>query len=298
MLTEFESRLADVLGSRIPAPFGGRVVRRGDPAPVGSGPVVRLGVDAIEHLEPDIGSVRPESVPGAGDPRRVLRLRVGIGVDVESEAPNDLNQELLGADAITYQFDDPGMRSAEFLIAPGDQGFVVDSLRFIAARMRPQEAQSMLTVEAEGWFWPVGIPGQSGREIAAALVREFRLPVSLQVAEPLVAGGDPVALELRFGQSGTMRIEANGVSASPFGGIALRLIDAGGAPGAGALDGGTAGPDGQRLVALAAGVATVDYLPPDAPATDTLIALAHTRDDDGEDRIGIELARFDLVTSP
>ena len=67
MLTEFEIRLADVLGNRLPAPFGGRVRRRGAPAPNGNGPVVRVGVDAIEPLEPDFGSVRPEVVAGSAE---------------------------------------------------------------------------------------------------------------------------------------------------------------------------------------------------------------------------------------
>ncbi|MGH9137327.1 MAG: hypothetical protein ACRD0G_09820, partial [Acidimicrobiales bacterium] len=251
MLTEFESRLADVLGSRIAAPFAGRVRRRGAPAPGGSGPVVRVGVDAFEPLQPDVGSVRPEQVPGSDDLRRVLRLGVTVGVDVEPQNSGDRLQQLLGIDAATYELDDPGIRSAALLVQPGDQGFLIDWLHLDEADLRGDpDGASPVTLRAEGWFWPVGQTGETGRAIERALVREFRLPVHLAIAEPLLAGGAPVALGITFGATGTMAVAAGGTTTLPFGSIALRLLDAGGGPGAGSLSDGQPGPDGTRLAAV------------------------------------------------
>jgi hypothetical protein len=294
VLTEFESRLADVLGSRVAAPFSGRVTRRGGPAPGGSGPVVRVGVDAFEPLQPDVGSVRPEQVPGSDDLRRVLRLGVTVGVDVEPQNSGDRLQQLLGIDAVTYELDDPGMRSASLLVQPGDQGFLLDWLHLDQADLRT-DSTAPVTVRAEGWFWPVGQTGETGRAIERALVREFRLPVHLAIADPLLAGGAPVALGITFGATGTMAVAADGTTTLPFGSIALRLLSAGGGPGAGALTDGEPGPDGTRLAAVDDGAATVSYDPPGAPVVDHLVVAAHTRDDDGNERLGIELARFELV---
>lgn len=296
MLTEFESRLADVLGSRIAAPFAGRVRRRGAPAPAGNGPVVRVGVDAFTPLAPDVGSVRPERVPGSDDFRRVLRLAVTIGVDIEPQAAGDRVQQLLGVDAVTYQLDDPGMRSATLLVQPGDQGFLLDWMHVDQADLRGDPTETApVTLRAEGWFWPVGQVGETGRAIERALVREFRLPVHLAIAEPLLAGGPPVALGIGFGATGTMSVSAGGVTTLPFGSVALRLLDAGGGPGAGALTGGQPGPDGTQLAAVAGGSAAVTYDPPASAVVDNLVVTAFTRDDDGNDHIGIELARFELA---
>lgn len=294
MLTELESRLADVLGSRLPAPFAGRVRRRGAAAPAGSGPVVRLGVDRIEPLEPDFSSVRPEVVPGADTRRRVVRLGVTIGIDVLPQKADDRLQELLGVDAVVYEMQDPDMRSAKLLVQPGDQGFLLDGMELAAGDL---VSDAGLAVRVEGWFWPVGRPGESGREIERALVREFRLPLQLELGGPLEAGAAGVALGLRFGATGTLDVAAGSTTTSPFGSVALRLLDDGGGPGAGTLTGGQNGPDATHLVAVTDGTAAVTYGPPAAPVVDHLVVSAYTQDADGDEHVGIELARFDLEVS-
>ncbi|CAN5762466.1 hypothetical protein BH24ACT5_BH24ACT5_17200 [soil metagenome] len=182
MLTEFEIRLADVLGSRLPAPFGGRVRRRGAALPAGAGPIVHVGVEALEPLEADFGSVRPEVVPGSDDQRRIVRLGVTVGIDVEPETGGDRLQELLGIDAVTYELDHPDMRSAALLVAPGDQGFLLDWLHLDASDL---DIDVDLVVRAEGWFWPVGRVGAACREIELTLIREFRLPLQLDIGAAL-----------------------------------------------------------------------------------------------------------------
>lgn len=295
MLTELESRLADVLGQRLPAPFGGRVRRRGQGAPVGVGPVVRLGVIGVQPLRAEFTTVRPEVVPGSGDQRRVVRLRVQITIDVETEPPGDRTDEVAGLDALIYDLDDPGMRSGVVLVQPGDQGFLLDSLHLADS---DEVEDAGLVLEVEGWFWPVGQAGQAGQPIERALVREFRLPVLLNVGGPLAAGGGAVDLSVAFNATGTMDLRDGSVGVTPFGSIALRLRDGGGGPGAGTLAGGEAGPEDTRVVAVDGGPITVSYTPPGSPAVDHLVVLAHTTDVGGDQRLGMELARFDLAVTP
>ncbi|GEK21068.1 hypothetical protein [Cellulomonas xylanilytica] len=293
MLTELESRLADVLGAALPAPFGGRVRRLGAPAPAGPGPVVRLGVQGWTPLEPDVFSTRPELGAGAPTLRRVVRLRVDIGLDVATDPPGDRLGELAGADALLYALQDPGVRTATALVAPGDQGFRLDSLEL--APVGEQDDDPDVLVRAEGWFWPVGVPGQEGREIARALVREVRLPVRLLLGAALEAGGPEVTCDLVFGATGTLDVSAGPAVAAPFGAVALRVLDAGGGPGVGVL-GADGSPSGSTVVAVVEGAGTTfTYTPPAAAAREHLVVLAHAGDG-GDARTGMELARFELVT--
>lgn len=295
MLTDFEARLADVLGARLAAPFGGRVRRRGAAAPTGSGPVVRVGIDAFEPLDPDFGSVRPEIVPGADDLRRVLRLRVMVGIDVQPRNAGNRFDELAGVDHLVYELQHPDMRSAALLVAPGDQGFVLDHLHLQPSKLN---GDADLVVRAEGWFWPVGEVGEAGRAIERALVREFRLPMRLRPAAAPVAGGPAVALDVLFGATGTLTLSADDAAVAPFGAIAVRLTDAGGGTGAGTLAGGADGPGGARLVSVVDGTAALNYAPPATAGVDHLVVSSFTRDDADEERIGIELARFELAVAP
>ncbi|UJP39271.1 hypothetical protein [Cellulomonas palmilytica] len=293
MLTELESRLADVLGAALPAPFGGRVRRRGAAPPNGAGPVVRLGVEAFAPLEPDLFSTRPEVDAGAPSLRRVVRLRVRLGVDVTTDPPGDRLGELAGVDALLFALQAPEVRSGRALVAPGDQGFRLDSLELLEAG----DDDPAVLLEAVGWFWPVGVAGQDGRAIARALVREVRLPVRLTFGAPLVAGGTGVACDLVFGSTGTLDVTAEATTSAPFGEVALHLLDAGGGPGAGALDT-PASPAGTQVVASVDGAGTTfTYVPPATAAREQLVVLA--RAGSGADaRTGLELARFDLVVAP
>ncbi len=256
---------------------------------------MRLGIDTIAPLDPDFGSVRPEVVPGSDDFRRVLRLAVTIGIDVEPQTSGDRQQQLLGIDALVYELHEPGMRSAALLVQPADQGFWLDWLHLGDGQVG---VEPNLTLRGEGWFWPVGEVGEAGREIEHALVREFRLPVRLEVSAGLVAGGAAVELTLSFGATGTIDLDAEmGVASAPFGSVAFGLFDDGGGPGAGTLSGGAVGPAGTHVVGVAAGSSTVSYTPSASASVDHLVVSAHAEDDDGNQHLGLELARFDLVVA-
>ena len=297
MLTELESRLADVLGAALPAPFGGRVRRRGAAPPHGAGPVVRLGVEAYSPLEPDLSSARPETGAGAPSLRRVVRLRVRLGVDVTTDPPGDRLGLLAGTDALLFALQAPEVRSGRALLAPGDQGFRLDSLELLDVG----DDDPAVLLEAVGWFWPVGVAGQDGRAIVRALVREVRLPVRLTLGGPLVAGGAGVACDLVLGATGTADVTAGATTSAPFGELALHLLDAGGGPGAGSLDT-PASPAGTQVVASvdardAGAGTTFTYVPPATAVREQLVVLA--RAGEGADaRTGMELARFDLVVTP
>jgi hypothetical protein len=293
VLTELESRLADVLGSRLPAPFAGRVRRRGVPGPAGNGPVIRIGVDEIAPLESDIGAVRREVVPGSPDRRDVVRLAVRLGALVEPEAEDDRLEQLRGLDALLTDLRTPEMRSATALAQPGDPGFLLQSLSITTSK-----PEAGLVLVAEGWFWPVGQTGESGDAIARVRVRELRLPVALEVGGPLHAGGGAVSLRLTLGATGTLDVGAEGTTTMPFGSVALRLRDAAGGPGSGVLSGGESGPEGSRLAAVTRGVADLTYEPPATPGVDHLLVALHSRDDDGDQHVGAPVARFDLVSAP
>jgi len=93
-------------------------------------------------------------------------------------------------------------------------------------------------------------------------------------------------------------VEGGTSSPLPVSALALRLVAPDGGPGAGVLSGDRAGPDGHVLADLTAGEGVARYTPPAGPVTDTLLVHAHARDDDGAERVGVELARFDLVVAP
>ena len=76
MLREFETRLADVLGSRLPAPLAGTV----DVAPGRDIARLVVAVTSAETIEDDLLSIRRERVPGSTSPRRVLKLRCEVAI--------------------------------------------------------------------------------------------------------------------------------------------------------------------------------------------------------------------------
>lgn len=295
MLTEFETRLAAVLGSRLGAPLTGRVIRRGANEPGGNDPVIIVGVDDIAPWVPDFDSVRPETVPGSDDARRVLRLTVTVGIDF-STSPADAPAEALAAlDQVSYELDDLEMTSGLALVAPGDQGFRIARLGLIESSLIEG---SPVRVQVDGWFWPVGVAGQAGIAIEHALVRQIRLPIELRVDGALRAGADASAIDVLFGSAGTFDLEADNATSADFGAVAVRLTDEAGGDGSGQLTGGDAGPDDHRVVDVTDQGASLTYTPPDAPATDVLVVATHASDANGNERVGVELARFSLVVQP
>lgn len=295
MIAEFEQRLADVLGSRLPAPFGGSVIV----APPATTNELRLivAVENVAVAEPDIGSRRPERVPGANDDRRIVRAKCTVRIGVQPDAASGRAQQVSALDAALYELDAPDFRSGEALAAPGDTGFLIQRMRCVgtAAPLDPQASDAPplgLTIEAEGWFWPVGVAGQAGIEIGEIRLRGVSLPVLLEPRAPLIqAGGPAVTLTLRIGRAGGHTITTNGAGALPIGPVAVTVLGQGGQPGSGTLSGGTAGANGARILDASAGSVSVDYTPGAQPSHDTLIIAL----ENGEGDLGVELGRFDLI---
>ena len=293
MLAEFEQRLADVLGSRLPSPFTGRVDVAPGPA---ANTTVRLvlGVQSSELLEADFLAHREVRLPGATPFRRVVKLRCVVGVRANTNRGR--REQVPALDAALFALDGPDIRDGTGLADGDDPGFFIERTRLVgstAALASDGENPAGLSLVAEGWFWPVGAPTQDGEPIVEALVRAGFLPLQLDPAKPsLVAGGEPLELALRLGSVGTMRLRGPGLESEslPFGSLAVTLRDAGARPGAGALSGGAAGADDVRLVPLADGTASITYTPPDAAAVDFLVIAM----DDGEGGQGVELGRFRL----
>lgn len=300
MIADFESRLADVLGSRLAAPFAGRVFVSPGP-PSSAVPALLVGVSRADVLPGDFGSTRPEPVPGADDPRRVVRLRCTVRIEARASGAGGRPERMAALDAVLYELDAPDLRTAVALRAPGDPGFLLSSQvpqGVVVDGAQPGQLPSVL-LQAEGWFWPLHAPGAGGPAIRSALVRAALLPVGL---EPwpldLRAGGPPAELSVRLGAVGTMKLDGGEPSSLPFGALALRVVDAGGRAGAGTLAGGTAGPAGARIVALDAGAVAVQYLPPATPAKDVLVVAVARPDTGGGAAVGAELARFALDVAP
>lgn len=295
MISEFEQRLSDVLGARLPAPFTGRTALVGN-APTNQ-TVLVVGVQRAEPLEPDFNSRRPELAPGVDDRRRIVRLRCTVGVDVHPRSTSESRQNMLRLlDAALYTLDDRAFLAN--LAQPGDPGFLIEQMQFVESII-PNDPHAEaspavgLSLNAEGWFWPVGQPGQAGIAIGEVRVRGVVLPLELSPAVPsLVAGGPPVELALRFQPRGTHVFDAGPEPAPPlpFGSLALALRTAGGQPGLGQLSGGVAGVDGAHLVLVGDGQATFTYTPPAEAAVDELIVTL----DDGADGLGVELGRMKL----
>jgi hypothetical protein len=296
VITDLEKRFADVLGSRLPAPFAGTTtVLPGEPP--GAGPSVVLGARSFTLLEPDFGSGRFETVAPVADPRRVVRLAVEIDVEIRPATNEGRAQQLQGLDDVLYALDAPDVRSGAAFVDGTDQGFRLDGMKVVAGRGAPDPAVPAappvgLTVEAVGLFWPPGVAGDAGAVIGEVRVRDALLPITASVPV-LVAGAGAATVTFTVGTAGPMRLGPAGAPALvaiPFGSLALRLTGPGGNP-AGTLTGGTAGAAGVRLVTLDAGEGSVGYEPPAAAATDTLVVAL---DDGGGDQ-GIELGRVALV---
>lgn len=297
MLTDLETRLADVLGARLAAPFTGRVFVA--PGPDDAQLALLVGVREAAVVDGTFGAGRrPEVVPGADDPRRVVRLRTKLRVEVRPGAAGTRPQTLAALDALIYELDSPELRSAAALAAAGDPGFLLTEQLPRAAVVVPVDVRSELPaveLEAVGWFWPRNTPGITGVAIAQALVRTAALPVALAPWPLHLRAGDPtLALTIRVGTTGTTTLSADAPTVSAFGALAVRVVDSGGRPGAGTLSGGTPGPNGSQLVPVDLDVATVTYQPPAAAAADVLVVHVGRADSGAGPAIGMELARFPL----
>lgn len=294
MLAAFETRLAAVLGASLPAPFAGRVTVAPQ-TPGGNGPVIQVSVAAVRRVEPDVGAFRQEQPPGLPTFRRVARLAADVTIRVAPAggAGGGRPQAVSGVDALLYLLDDPAFRSGEALVQAGDQGFALQSLGIAGATVPDDAGAAQVAVTAAGWFWPVGEAGAAGVEIGEVHIRQFSLPVILQVP-PLVAGAGAADLSLGFGHAGTLQVEADTVTALPFGQVEVAIVAPDGSPGAGVLAGGVSGGPDRQVVDVQAGAPAFTYTPPPAPGRDVLVLRAVQADGS----TGMEIARFDLVTEP
>ena len=203
MIAEFEQRLAEVLGGLMPAPFGGRVqVASGTPD--ADEPVVIVGVTHAERLPDELGGNRPAVAPGADQPRRVVRLRCTVALEVRAAENAGREQQVAGLDAALYALDDPGFRRGTPLAGgAADPGFLVHDLVVVEGLAPFDEddplAPAALSLRAEGLFWPPGVAGQAGDRVGEIRLRGVVLPldVSLPLDADLVAGGPAVTLTVR-----------------------------------------------------------------------------------------------------
>jgi hypothetical protein len=288
MIAEFEQRLADVLGGRLPGPFGGHVLV----AP-GNGANAASVLVAVRHFDriDEAFDARPVIVPGAGDPRRVARLRCEVALVVR--AASDRATTLRGVDDLLYAVDAPDFHDGSALRRPnGDPGFLIDTLVVGGGDVAADAPGGTSTVKliAQGWFWPVGTPGETGIAIGEVRVRGIVLPIELTPARPsIAAGGSPVALGLHVRIAGLLRLGAE--AALPFGQLVVQLFAPGHRPGAGSLTGGADGGNGSRLLSLTDGAAAFSYVPPATAAVDELVIAL----DDGTGGPGVEVGRFTLA---
>lgn len=284
MLSEFETRLANVLGSRLPAPLTGAV----DVAPGVAQSRVVVSLRDVFAIDQDLRSLRPEQVPGAAVLRRVLRLRCTVGLEFRLPGGATRVDEMRALDQAIYLVGDPAFRDGSALLPADDSdpGFLIRRLEFQSA-----EPPTTVLLEAEGLFWPVGVAGEDGKAIVRAEIRAAFLPVKLSPAEPrIIAGGAAQNFQFEFGSVGTLRVTSDGVSQAPFGTIVVSVVDDGGRPGAGTLGGGLDGPASSRIVPVSNGLASVQYTPPAEAVVDHLIVALENNSGEA----GIELARFKL----
>lgn len=295
MIVEFERRLADVLGPRLPAPFTGRVdVLPGNLA--GNGPSILVNVAQASVVEGSFGEHRPEVVPGANSARRVLRLSCDVNFDISPQsAQTGRLQQMQGLDAVMYALDAPDFRTGQALAsgAPPDPGFFIQSMLLTAGVIAPVENSAELIVRAQaqvqGWFWPVGVAGQTGVVIDSIRLRGVALPLAVSPANPrLVAGGQAVELTVSIGAGSFGTYQLLNQPILPFGSLVFSVLGAGARPGKGTLVGAV---NGIVIAPVTDGVASVSYTPPDEATSEELILSL----EDGEGGAGIEIGRFNLI---
>ena len=286
MLSDFETRLADVMGSRLAAPLAGAV----DVNPGRDVSRIVLGITSVQRLDDDMLSLRPERVPGDVAPRRVLKLRCTVELDAKLPNGGSRLDQMQAVEGALYLFEDTSMRDGSALL-PGDNsdpGFLIRSMT-VSGSIPPQS----ITIDADGFFWPKGTVGESGQAIQSARIRSALKPLLLDPQPAvLVAGGAATDFTITFGASGTTTVAADGIQNSAYGSLVFSVVDAGGRPGQGTLAGGADGPGGSRMCVVSDGSAALRYTPPAQAATEFLVVKL----DDNAGGPGIELGRFPLRT--
>lgn len=285
MIADFEQRLADVLGARLPAPLSGMV----DVVPGRDQARLVLGVSQARPIENRLFTREPEQVPGAPTRRRVVRLECDVSFTVRVPQTSPRSEQMQAFDRLVYLLDGPEFRSGNALQpeAGSDPGFLLQRTTLLHV-----DPPGSLVLRAEGLFWPLDVPGESGVAIREARLRVALEPLRLRPERlALVVGGATVGLTIEVPAIGTLQVERGGrVSPLPFGSVVVAVMDAGGRPGAGTLQGGQPGASGRLLVPVVDGMASVQYTPPAQAAADQLVVAL----DDGTGDLGLELGRFSL----
>jgi hypothetical protein len=296
MLSDFEQQVANVLGARLLAPFQGRVGVAGN-SPAGPGPLISVAVTSAQPLDSDLGNVRPETVPGATDARRVLKLACSLEIAVTPASTEGRVQQMQGVDAVLYAMDAPDVRSGQALIpADDDPGFSIDEILLSQAGVALDPTLDTappvaVSYAVKGWFWPIGTPGATGPMIEELRLFGALLPLTFDPATPsVVAGGSGIPIRITVGQAGSMSVTNGGVQPVAVADLALQLSGPGGKNGAGVLSNTSPGTGTVQLAALMNGVATVTYTPPAVAATDMLIVSTN----DGTGGAGGELGRLTI----
>jgi hypothetical protein len=295
VISDFETRLAQTLGTRIGAPFTGRVDVAPGLAPTADVRVI-LGVVGAQIVDESLGS-RPEVLPGDPVPRRAVRLRCTVALETRVSTPNRA-QQMNALEAALYVLDDAEFRNGKALDEAGtDLGFVIHGLQAssLVAPLHPDEEDDPrigINLVATGLFWPVGVKGKAGDLIGEIRLRGGIVPLEIAPSNPrIVAGGSAVDLTIRFDTKGLL-LHEHKIEKMPFGSIAVTLIGPGGKPGRGTLGGGIDGePATIRIVPLIDNAATVAYTPPATPGTEELVVAF----DNAEKGLGIEIGRARLA---
>jgi len=295
VISDFETRLAQTLGTRIGAPFTGRVDVAPGPAPDASVRVI-LGVVSAQIVDETLGN-RAEVLPGDPLPRRAVRLRCTVALEASMATP-DRAQQMKALEAALYVLDDAELRTGKALADGTDLGFVIHELQpsTVIATLHPEdEEQPRIAVQlvATGLFWPIGVQGKAGDPIGEIRLRGGIVPLEIAPSNPrLVAGGPAVELTVRFNTT-AFSIQEDKLEKMPFGSIAVTLAGPGGKPGKGTLGGGVDGaPATIRIVQVIDNAATVTYTPPASPTTEELVVAF----DNHELGLGIEIGRARLAT--
>ena len=297
MISEFEQRLAEVLGAKLPAPFTGRVnVAPGEAA--GAQPQIVVATSRAEPLLTELSMHRPEIVPGDLEPRSILRLKCVVDLEVRAGTSENRRQQMKGVDALLQLLGQEDFRLGKALaVTSGDPGFLIQQVQLLETNAPlnavPGAAPTGIRLGVEGWFWPVGVAGITGDLITVIHVRGVALPIAVQPARPqLVAGGPAVELRVNIGADKTLRWDGKPVPPSPlpFGRLAFTVVLPDGKPGLGTLAGGAAGEAGVRIVLVHDGTATVTYTPPAQAVTEELVIAPENT----KGGLGLELGRVTL----
>ena len=298
MISDFESRLATVLGAQLPAPFTGTVsVSDSSDAANGSQPRIFVGVYKTQAKPQGFGGNRTIAVPGVSDRMRVMAMKLWIFVRVIHANNADRLQELQGLEQLHYLLDHESFQTGTALSDAGDQGFLIERMSvaegFSEVPNAPlEENHAGIIIEAEGVFWPIGAPGETGVAIAEIRMRGLALDLELNTELPAFSVGDaPVEITLRLQSHAAHRIGGDDSPLS-LNQLALDLQQEDGSPGAGSFSADSPGAGNVQFANITDSRITLTYTPPASAAHDVLIIGF----DNGESGLGQELHRFQLIS--